>query len=207
MPASVRWFFLRSSAARARANGRGGQSPLPNAGAFGNHGLFSRFNADRKAAAAVEFALIAAPLVFMICACLELGMIILVSVTLDNATDLASRGIRTGTTTNSTTSLAQFKQSICDNMGWLASSCPSSLSLDVQTYSSFANVPLTDPVVSGQLQTGSLSYNLGAGSQIQMVRAYYDWPLFTPILSGGLSTLSNGDALLSSKVVFRNEPF
>jgi len=165
------------------------------------------FGRNRKAAAAVEFALIAAPLVFMLCACVELGMVFLVSVTLDNATQAAARGIRTGTTTSSNTSVAQLRATICNNMGWLAASCPNSLSVDVQTYSSFASVPLTDPVIGGALQTGSLNYNIGAGSQIQEVRAYYDWPLFTPLLSGGLSTLSNGDALLSSKVIFRNEPF
>ncbi len=168
-----------------------------------------RFAADRKAAAAVEFAMVAAPLVFMICACLELGMIIVVSVTLDNAVDLTSRGIRTGNITSGNTTAAQFKQTVCDNMGWLASSCPAALSLDVQTYTSFAAVATvapTDPVTNGKLQN-PLGYTIGAGSQIQMVRAYYDWPLFTPFLSGGLSTLANGDALLSSKVVFRNEPF
>lgn len=166
-----------------------------------------RFGRDRKAAAAVEFALIAAPLVFMLCACVELGMVFLVDVTLDNATQAAARGIRTGTITSANTSLAQFQAQICNNMGWLAASCPTSLSVDVQTYSSFGNVPLTDPVSNGKLQTGSLKYNIGSGSQIQEVRAYYDWPLFTPLLNGGLSTLSNGDALLSAKVIFRNEPF
>ena len=190
--------FMRSGASRARTVGS-------SRGAFAR--FAGRFGADRGASAAGEFALIAAPLIFMICACIELGLIILVSVTLDNATDIASRGIRTGNTTSGNTSLSQFKQSICNNMGWLASSCPTSLSVDVMTYSSFANVPLTDPVSNGKLQTGSMNYTIGAGSQIQMVRAYYDWPLFTPLLSGGLSTLSSGDALLSSKVVFRNEPF
>ncbi|MGZ3298464.1 MAG: TadE/TadG family type IV pilus assembly protein [Asticcacaulis sp.] len=160
-----------------------------------------------RGAAAVEFALIAAPLVFMICACIELGLVILVSVTLDNATDIASRGIRTGVTNGTNSSAGTFKQSICDNMGWLAASCPSSLTIDVQTYTSFANVPLTDPVTGGKLVTAGLGYNPGSGSQIEMVRAYYDWPLFTPFLQAGLATLSNGDALISSKAVFRNEPF
>ncbi len=165
------------------------------------------FAANRRAAAAVEFALVAGPLVFMICACLELGMIVLVSATLDNATDLMARNIRTGITTSTNTTATQFKQSICDNMGWLSATCPSSLNVDVQTYPSFAGVVLTDPVVSGKLQTSTMVFNTGTGSQIVMVRAYYDWPLFTPFLSAGLSTLSSGDALLSAKVVFRNEPF
>ena len=169
--------------------------------------LFKRFFADRKAAAAVEFALIAAPLIFMICACIEVGMIFLVSVTLDNATDMAARGVRTGQTTGTNTTQTQFKQAICDNMGWLASSCMSSLTLDVQTYSSFALVPLTTPMSNGKLDTTNIGYNPGAGSQIQMVRVFYDWPLFTPLLNSSLSTLANGDALLTYKVVFRNEPF
>lgn len=160
-----------------------------------------------RGAAAVEFALIAAPLVFMICACIELGLVILVSVTLDNATDIASRGIRTGLTNSSNSSIATFKQTVCNNMGWLSSSCPGSLTIDVQTYNSFASVPLTNPVSGGKLDTTGMGYNVGNGTAIQMVRAYYDWPLFTPFLQAGLSTLGNGDALITSKVVFRNEPF
>jgi Flp pilus assembly protein TadG len=166
-----------------------------------------RFGRDRKAAAAVEFALIAAPLIFMLCACIELGMVFLVDVTLDNATQAAARGIRTGTTTAANTSKAQFIAQICNNMGWLAASCPTSLTVDVQTYSTFSLVPLTDPVTNGKIDSTKIAYNIGTGSQIQEVRAYYDWPLFTPLLNGGLSTLSNGDALLSAKVIFRNEPF
>jgi Flp pilus assembly protein TadG len=165
-----------------------------------------RFPADRKAAVAVEFAMIAAPLVFMMCACVELAMLFLVNVTLDNATDVAARGIRVGTTTSSNTTLAQFKQSICNNMGWLSGSCTGSLTVDVETYTSFANVPLTLPVANGKL-TISDTYTTGTGSQIQMVRVFYDWPLFTPLLNGGLSSLSNGDALVTYKAVFRNEPF
>ncbi len=155
----------------------------------------------------MEFALIAAPLVFMICACVELCMVFLVSVTLDNATQMAARGIRTGNTTSSNTSPAQFVADICNNMGWLAGSCPTSLTLDVETYSTFSAIPLTSPVSKGVLVTKSFGYNVGAGSQIQVVTAYYTWPLFTPLLNPGLVTLGSGDALLTSKVIFRNEPF
>ena len=171
--------------------------------------FLSRFSADNQAAAAVEFALIAAPLIFMICACIELAMVFLVDVTLDNATTIASRTIRTGSVTSSNTTQAQFKQAICDNMGWLSASCPSSLTIDVRTYNTFSAVATApSPVVNGAWdKTNPVQYSTGSGSQIQMVRAYYDWPLFTPILNGGLSTLSNGDALLSAIVVFRNEPF
>ena len=176
---------------------------------FIRRSLLKRFAADSKAAAAVEFAMIAAPLVFMMCACVEVGMIFLVSTTLDNATDMASRGIRTGLTTNGNTSVAQFKQTICTDMGWLSGSCPTSLSVEVQTYNSFplaAADAATNQVSNGKLNT-SLPFAMGTGSQIQMVRVFYDWPLFTPLMNSSFSALSNGDALLTYQVVFRNEPF
>ena len=203
----------RSNATRARRlmprTSSDAQSRLPNAKAFGRSGLLMRFGRDRKAAAAVEFAMIAAPLVLMLCASVELGMVFLVDVTLDNAVQAASRGIRTGTTTAGNTTQAQFITDICNNMGWLASSCPTSLSVEVNTYASFtavATTAATTPISNGKLNT-PLTYTIGSGSTIQMVRAYYDWPLFTPLLSPGLSTLGNGDALLSSQAIFRNEPF
>lgn len=165
------------------------------------------FARSRDGAAAVEFALVAGPLVFLICACIELAMVILLSVTLDNATDVASRQIRTGLTTSANTSVTAFKQKICDNMGWLSASCMGSLKVDVTTYSNFADVPTTDLLKNGAFDTANFKYNIGGASKIQLVRAYYEWPLITPFLNAGLTTLSNQDAVITAKVVFRNEPF
>ena len=166
-----------------------------------------RFLRDSQAAAAVEFALVAGPLIFLMCACIELALVILLSVTLDNATDQASRGIRTGLTTAGNSSITTFRQAICNRMGWLAGSCMTNLHADVETYSSFATVPTADLIKNGQFDTTNFKYQIGTGSQIQLVRVYYEWPLITPFLDAGLSTLSNKNAVVSAKVVFRNEPF
>jgi Flp pilus assembly protein TadG len=160
-----------------------------------------------KGTAAVEFALVAGPLIVMIFACLELALIILLSVTLDNATDIASRQIRTGITTQANSDVNSFKQSICDNMGWLGATCMSDLMVDVQTYNSFGAVPNTDLIKDGEFETANFAYKIGAGNSIQLVRAYYQWHLFTPFLESGLKLLDNGDAVIATKVVFRNEPF
>jgi Flp pilus assembly protein TadG len=165
------------------------------------------FLRNNRGTAAVEFALIVGPLFFMIFACIELSMVILVSTSLDNATAMAARQIRTGVMTQANSTAATFKTAVCGNMGWLAASCSSSLMVDVQTYNSFAQVPTTDLIKNGNFDTANFAYVIGAGSQIQMVRTYYDWKLFTQYMNAGLSTLSNGDAVLSSKIVFRNEPF
>jgi len=163
---------------------------------------------DRRGSAAVEFALVAGPLIFLICACVELALIFLVSVSLDNATDLASRDIRTGLTTNANTSVEQFKQKICDRMGWLGGGCVSNLQVDVQIYSSFAGLSQAlPPIEDGKFKAANFYFNIGAGSKVQMVRVYYEWPLITPFLDGGLSRLGNHDAVITAKAVFRNEPF
>ena len=163
---------------------------------------------DSRGSAAVEFALVAGPLIFLICACVELALIFLVSVTLDNATDLASRDIRTGLTTNANTSVEQFKQKICSKMGWLGGNCISSLQVDVQTYNSFADLSAAPPpIVDGKFSAASFLYIIGAGTRIQMVRVYYEWPLITPLLDGALSRLGNHNAVITAKAVFRNEPF
>jgi Flp pilus assembly protein TadG len=162
---------------------------------------------DRKGGAAIEFALIAGPLLFLIFACFELAFVVLISVTLDNATDLASRQIRTGITTQGNSTASTFRQQVCNNMGWMVSTCVANLQIDVQTYNSFAQVPTTDLIKNGQFDSANFAYVIGGGSKIQMVRAYFEWPLFTPMMTAGLATLSNQDVVISSKVVFRNEPF
>lgn len=162
---------------------------------------------DKRGSAAVEFALVAGPLIFLICACVELALVFLVSVTLDNATDLASRDIRTGLTTNANTSVQQFKQKVCDQMSWLGGGCVSSLQVDVQTYSSFADLSAAPPPIKdGKYDAASFRYNIGAGTRVQMVRVYYEWPLISPILDGALSRIGT-NAVISAKAVFRNEPF
>jgi len=166
-----------------------------------------RFTRAEGATAAVEFALIIGPLLVMIFSCLELALIILLSVTLDNATDIAAREIRTGITTQANSDVNSFKQTICDKMGWLGATCMADLMVDVQTYNSFSLVPTTDLINNGQMETANFAYNIGAGNSIQLVRAYYQWPLFTPFLEAGLNMLDNGNAVVTTKVVFRNEPF
>ncbi|WAC47701.1 pilus assembly protein [Asticcacaulis sp. SL142] len=163
---------------------------------------------DRKGSAAVEFALIAGPLILLIFGCLELALFIIVSVMLDNATQSAAREIRMGILTGENSDATSFRQQICDNMGWVAAAtCMEDLQIDVETFDNFAMVDLTPPIEEGEFEEANFSYDLGGSSQIQLVSAYYSYSLITPILSAGMSTLSNGDAVLTTQVVFRNEPF
>ena len=170
--------------------------------------LAGAFCRDRKAATADEFALVAAPFIFILMAVFELALVYTVSTTLDNATAKVARMVRTGQLqTAGGASTATFTQKICANMGWLTTDCPNNLSVDVRTYTNFQNIAVTSPVANGQFQSSALQFNLGTAGDIVLVRAYYQWGLFTPFLNGGLQPLSNGSALIVSTIAFRNEPY
>jgi len=40
-----------------------------------------------------------------------------------------------------------------------------------------------------------------------LVRAYYQWPVFTPLLDFFLANMSGSNHLLASAAAFRNEPY
>jgi len=167
----------------------------------------SGFLGNRRGATAVEFALIAAPLIFILMATLDLALVFLVSTSLNAATIKAAREIKTGQTQHSGQTQAAFAGQVCSNMGWLASQCPSSISVSVQSFSSFSAATMPSPVNNGVFNPSGLTFNLGNAGDIVLVKVYYQWPLVTPFFSTPLQTLSNGDALIIATAIFRNEPY
>lgn len=167
----------------------------------------ARFGAARSGSAAVEFAFVALPFLTLLFAVLELGMVFLVSTTLQNAADAAGRKIRTGELQAAGGTAATFKNSICSDMAWLGSDCQTNLVVDVRTFTTFAAVTASDPVSNGVIDETKTTFQPGNAEDIVLVRAYYSWTLFTPLLNSGLQNLSNGKRLISTTVTFRNEPW
>lgn len=172
--------------------------------------MFRRFAKAREGATAVEFALIAVPFLGLIFGILELGMVFMVSTTLDNATESAAREIRTGQLQGEKGTVATFKTKVCGEMSWLGSGCNDSLYLQVKKFPKFSDVAIVDPKTPEDLEnmkTKPEEYFVPGGPQdIIVVRAYYEWDLITPLLNKGLETI-DGKRLIVSTVTFRNEPF
>lgn len=170
--------------------------------------LYRRFTAARDGATAVEFALIATPFLALMFGVLELGMVFMVSTTLDNATETAARKIRTGEfQTAGGGSANTFKTAICDSMSWLGASCATKLNVDVRTFPKFADVTLTDPITNGAFDSSKTTFVPGDREDIVVVRAYYEWTLITPMMNSGLASLGGTKRLIYSTVTFRNEPY
>ena len=158
--------------------------------------------------AAVELALVSTPFFLLLFGIVELGLIFLVSSSLENATAQAARTIRTGSFQNGTQATsAALKSAICSRFDWLPADCSANLYLDVRTFTSFSTVTTPQPVQNGNFNPAALSCNPGGPGDIVVVRAYYLWPLIAPLMSKALQQVNGGRTLITSTATFRNEPY
>ncbi len=167
------------------------------------------------------------PLLFLIFAILELGLIFVLNFNLSNAAAALGRQLRVGqvvapgssvaTSSGTQLDLADFKTAICNQIGLVpAATCMSQIQVDVRTLSSFQNQTPPNPISGGTFNTSGLCYYSGAASSVVEFRAYYLWPIVTPVL---LSALANVNTVVtgagattgswyavSATEVFKNEP-
>jgi len=169
-------------------------------------GFLARFVRARRGATAVEFAMISIPLMALLFASLELGMMFLVSTSLASSTSDAARTVRTGQFQAGGFSAQAFKDDICNNLGWLQSDCEANVYIDVRTYTQFSNIATPTPIANGVLNPALLQFQPGGACDIVMARAFYVWPLITPALTS-IPQLNGGKVLLTASEAFRNEPF
>ncbi len=158
-----------------------------------------RFARAERGATAVEFAFVSIPFLLLILAMIELGLVFLVSLTLENAIIDGGRTIRTGEVQGAKTTAADFKIAVCKKMNWLGDRCAGALTLDVRTYADFASInkaTAPDPP----------AWDPGKAGSIVLVRAYYTWPLVTPLLNTGLQS-ADGKRIIYAATAFMNEPY
>ena len=99
-----------------------------------------------------------------------------------------------------------FKTAVCGKIYGLFD-CAGKVYVDVKTYGSFSAISSTPPVTDGQLDTDSMSYSPGGVGEIEVVKLYYEWPIYVSLLGNHLSNLSGNKRLLVATAVFRKEPF
>lgn len=170
----------------------------------------ARFARAERGATAVEFSLISIPFLMLIFGVIELAMVFMVTTTLETATEHASRQIRTGSFQTSTANTkADFKALVCSGMTWLSDSCATNLHVDVRTLGSFGSLATTPPQAGSTFDPATTCWSPGQPSDIVLVRTYYQWRLFTPLLDRALENMGGGSGmrLLSTATAFRNEPY
>jgi hypothetical protein len=85
--------------------------------------------------------------------------------------------------------------------------CQSKLRLDVQSYSSFANMTPPEPLDGDGNLKNSFSYSLGGPQDVVLLTTFYEWPLLNFMSTMSVSNMASGNRLLRSSAAFRNEPF
>jgi Flp pilus assembly protein TadG len=167
--------------------------------------LVSRFSRAEQGATAVEFALVIIPFLTLVFAMIELGLVFLVSLLLENAVIDAGRTIRTGEVQTNGGTAASFKTAVCDRIGVIGSmSCASALQVDVRTYADYSTS--TTSASSTATVPTTMQWSPGTAGSIVLVRAYYTWPLVTPLLQTGLQN-ANGKRIIYAATAFTNEPY
>ena len=162
---------------------------------------------------AVEFAFVAAPLLMMIFAILELAIVYIVHTNLDNAMADASREIRTGEFQAATKGKSPaelevaFKTNVCARMGFMQAHCATNLSVDVRTVPEFNSGGGPSPIQpDGTYNDEALGVSAGSQESRVVARAFYRWPLLTPFLDTALERIE-GAAVIESIIIHQNEPF
>lgn len=164
----------------------------------------------QRGGTAVEFALISLPFMILVFGVVELAMVLLVTATIESATEIAARQIRTGEFQQSAShSKTDFKTLVCSKMNWLQPQCAADLYVDVRTFSSFNALAGNGPTAGTAFNANATCFTAGAPTDIVLVRTYFRWRLFTPLIDAALQNMGAGSGmrLLSTATAFRNEPY
>ena len=165
-----------------------------------------QFGRDRSGASALEFALVAVPLILLLLAILQLGLVFLGNYMLEHATAQGARLIRTGQAQAQGFDAAAFKNEVCKHLT-APLSC-SGLKLDVRRFTNFSSTELTNPLDAGGAMKTSFSYDPGNGGDVVVVRGFYEFeiPSLFPV-EISMSNMQGGSRVLVATAAFRNEPF
>lgn len=176
-------------------------------------------SASRRGATAVEFALVALPLVFVIGGICETGVFLFIQDQLLNASEDAARLIQLNTVTQPTVwAIDTYRTEVCKKL--FVSSCASTLKIDVR------NVPIatsTPPNYFKQLETIMPDVNSvgpaapganyqetfqpGSRGQVGSLILTYDWSFVFPFMSTFFGNVPGNPQVrrLSAVSIFRNE--
>ena len=173
--------------------------------------------------AALQFALIAPAFFMLLMGTIEAGVIFFAQCSLQNAVNDTARLIRTGQSacysldSNNlcqTMTADQFRTKLCGEISSLLANCGndssgnSDLQFDVTDHpGGFTGVSNSSPLDSQRNLSKLTAFNTGSPCDVVLVRAFYRWQVFTPVLNFFLDNMNGSYHLLSTAAAFRNEPY
>lgn len=177
-------------------------------------GTITQFLRRQGGAAAIEFAILAAPTIALIIAILQVSIIYFAQEALETAVEQTARMVLTNqapstgsTAASATAAQATFATALCANSPGLFN-C-SGFMINLQPEPSFASANIGVPTLTfgptGNV-TNAWQYNPGVPGDIMILQVMYQWPVFLGPLGFTIANLPNNKRLLMASAVFRIEP-
>jgi Flp pilus assembly protein TadG len=166
-----------------------------------------RLPRHKDGAAALEFAMVAAPLIAIILASLQTAVVVFEDQALQTVAEQSARQLMTGKAQLASMTQTQFKNVVC---GFATTFTCSKLMVDVQSGSQFSSINTTTltPTYNGSgTVTNTWSYSPGNPGDIVIMRVMYNWPVVGGPLGFKLANQPNNNYLLVATAVFKNEPY
>lgn len=168
--------------------------------------VFQRFRKSNNGTAALEFALIAPILVFVLMAIVEISMMTFAAISLDGSAIEVARRIRTGQAQASGDAMNDFSTALCSQLDSMLT-C-GDLFYDARIMTDYSSISLDteyDPDTDEPIVYG---FSAGSSGDIVVVRVMYWWTINTPMISVFFETVpGTNKRLLATTVVFQNEPY
>ncbi|HXG78115.1 MAG TPA: TadE/TadG family type IV pilus assembly protein [Methyloceanibacter sp.] len=165
-----------------------------------------RFGGDRSGASALEFALVAVPLLLLLFGIFQVALIYLGNLAIEGAAAQGARLIRTGQAQMQGLNANTFKEKVCEQLPAFLTCAK--LQVDVRRFNNFGSTQLTNPLDDSGNMKSSFSYDPGNAGDVVVVRVFYAWDVtaeFPSLLN--MSNMSGNQRLLMATVAFRNEPY
>lgn len=169
--------------------------------------IVRRFGRNRKASAAVEFALVAPVFFALLFAIIETALTFFASQILETVAQESARQIMTGQFQAASNTAGTFITNVVCSQAQPVLNC-NNISVDVESDpSQFSNLNTAYPVTNGGFDPTKLKFTPWASCSVVTVTLYYPWQLFVTGLGYNISNLKGNIRLLSATAAFRNEPY
>ena len=155
---------------------------------------------------AVEFAMIAPVLMYLMMGIIEIALMFFATVNVDGAAIDAARRIRTGLAQSSGDAETDFTTAFCGVLSTVVMCAD--VFYDVRTVDNFTDATLETEIDEDTDEPVTYGFSAGNADDIIVVRAMFYWDFTTPLIGQFFETTAGTDKrLLVSTVVFQNEPY
>jgi Flp pilus assembly protein TadG len=167
--------------------------------------LIRQFARDRKATAAIGWAVVCLPFFALLGGIVETSLFFFKGQMMETAVQDASRLIMTGQAQSAKLTQAQFRDEVCKRLPPLFN-CATEVIVDVDVAANFGAADVA--ALTEAMMTATPRYNPGAGGDIVVVRCAYAAPVYLDFLGAGFANAGGGKKrILFAVSAFKNEPF